>query len=133
MAANNLIQGGFSTEKVRDAQQLVAGAKSFFKGLTHRNDQGEGLQHDDDYQEDWVNEGKSVFMFSGCRDDQTSADANIAGASVGAMSWALLETIRRHSNDPNLSYVQVSFSPLANAGCNLANGFYRSYEARGSC
>jgi metacaspase-1 len=133
MAANNLIQGGFSTDKARDAQQLVAGAKSFFKGLTHRNDQGEGLQEDDDYQEDWASEGKSVFMFSGCRDDQTSADANIAGANVGAMSWALLETMHRYSNDPNLSYVQVSFSPLANAGRSLANRFYRSYDTRGSC
>lgn len=26
-----------------------------------------------------------VTMFSGCRDDQTSADANIAGRSTGAM------------------------------------------------
>jgi hypothetical protein len=111
-AANDLIQGGFSLDKAQDAQQLLAGAKSFFKGLTHRNDQGEGLQEDDDYKEDWANEGKSVFMFSGCRDDQTSADANIAGANVGAMSWALLETMHRNSNNPNLSYVQVSFSPF---------------------
>ena len=111
-AANDLIQGGFSVNKAQDAQQLLAGAKSFFKGLTHRNDEGEGLQHDDDYQEDWANEGKSVFMFSGCRDDQTSADANIAGANVGAMSWALLETMHRNSNNPNLSYVQVSFLSL---------------------
>ena len=122
-AANSLIQGGFSMDKVQDAQQLLAGAKSFFKGLTHRNDEGEGLQQDDEYQEDWASEGKSVFMFSGCRDDQTSADANIAGANVGAMSWALLETMHRNSNNPNLSYVQVSFSPLANAGCSLANDF----------
>ena len=47
-------------------------------------------------------------MFSGCRDDQTSADANIAGANVGAMSWALLEVMHRFGNDANLSYVQVS-------------------------
>lgn len=26
-----------------------------------------------------------VTMFSGCRDDQTSADANIGGRSTGAM------------------------------------------------
>lgn len=124
MAANNLIQGGFSTDKIQDAQQLIAGAKSFFKGLSHRNDhQGEGLQQDDDYQEDWVNEGKSVFMFSGCRDDQTSADANIAGANVGAMSWALLEVMHRCGNDTNLSYVQVSVFVFVHPSCSVANGF----------
>jgi hypothetical protein len=121
MAANNLIQGGFSANKMQDAQQLLAGAKSFFRGLSHRDDQGEGLQHDDDYQEDWVNERKSVFMFSGCRDDQTSADANIAGANVGAMSWALLETMHRYGNDPNLSYVQVGISSFMSFSCSLAD------------
>jgi metacaspase-1 len=124
MAANNLVQGGFSRDKIQDAQQLISGAKSFFKGFSRRNDpQGEGLQHDDDYQEDWVNEGKSVFMFSGCRDDQTSADANIAGANVGAMSWALLETMHRYGNDPNLSYVQVSVFSLGSPSPSLANGY----------
>jgi metacaspase-1 len=43
-------------------------------------------------------------MFSGCRDDQTSADANIQGMSEGAMSWAFLETMRRI---PNPSYIEV--------------------------
>ncbi len=109
MAANNLIQGGFTTNKVIDAEHLLAGAKGFFKSLTHQPQEA-GLQEDDDYQEDWSSESKSVFMFSGCRDDQTSADANIAGSHVGAMSWALLETMHRYGNDPNLSYVQVCLS-----------------------
>ena len=121
MAANNLIQGGFTRDKLQDAQQLFAGAKSFFKGFTHRNEEGEGLQQDDDYQEDWANEGKSVFMFSGCRDDQTSADASIAGANVGAMSWALLETMHRYGNDPNLSYVQVGILAFVNLCRSLAD------------
>jgi hypothetical protein len=124
IAANNLIRGGFSTNKVQDAQELIAGAKSFFKGLSHRNDsQEEGLQQDDDYQEDWASEGKSVVMFSGCKDDQTSADANIAGAHVGAMSWALLEVMHRYENDPNLSYVQVSVSLSVDPSCSVANEF----------
>ena len=54
--------------------------------------------------EDWVHEGKSVFIFSGCRDDQTSADANIGGSHVGAMSWALLETLYSR---PGQSYFEV--------------------------
>jgi hypothetical protein len=32
-------------------------------------------------------------MVSGCRDDQTSADAYIARESQGAMTWALLSTL----------------------------------------
>jgi hypothetical protein len=48
-----------------------------------------------------------VTMFSGCRDDQTSADANIQGMSEGAMSWAFLETMKRI---PNPSYIEVSNS-----------------------
>jgi hypothetical protein len=44
-------------------------------------------------------------MFSGCREDQTSADANIGGMSEGAMSWAFLETMKRI---PNPTYLQVS-------------------------
>jgi hypothetical protein len=50
-------------------------------------------------------------MFSGCRDDQTSADANIGGASVGAMSWAFLETMKRNPN-PTYLNARASLSPL---------------------
>jgi len=46
-----------------------------------------------------------VTMFSGCRDDQTSADASIGGSSVGAMSWAFLEVMKRN---PNPTYLNVS-------------------------
>jgi hypothetical protein len=48
-----------------------------------------------------------VTMFSGCRDDQTSADANIGGMSEGAMSWAFLETMKRGQG---ATYVQVTKS-----------------------
>jgi hypothetical protein len=67
-------------------------------------------------------ENKMVTMFSGCRDDQTSADANIAGRSTGAMvrssivhyfhsvltfpqTWAFLQ-IMRAGETP--TYAQVS-------------------------
>lgn len=45
-------------------------------------------------------------MFSGCRDDQTSADANIAGSFVGAMSWSFLESMRRFGNQTYLQILQ---------------------------
>ena len=102
--ASHLLQGGFTYDKVNDAKQLFAGAQSFFKSFQNQGrQQGEGLG-EEKFQEDWVNERKSVFMFSGCRDDQTSADATIGGSHVGAMSWALLETLYSH---PQLTYVQV--------------------------
>jgi hypothetical protein len=36
-----------------------------------------------------------VVQFSGCRDDQTSADASIAGSATGAMSYALMEALNK--------------------------------------
>ncbi|ORZ39364.1 caspase domain-domain-containing protein [Catenaria anguillulae PL171] len=45
-----------------------------------------------------------VIMFSGCKDSQTSADAHIDGSATGAMSWALLKSLRAN---PGQSYTQV--------------------------
>lgn len=102
--AQGLLQGGFSASKINDAKALLGGAQSFFHGLKHMGEhQQEGLG-EEHFEEDWAHEGKSVFMFSGCRDDQTSADANISGSNVGAMSWALLETLYAR---PGQSYVEV--------------------------
>jgi len=103
-AARALIQGGFSMEKVNDAKQLLAGAHSFFHGLTHRHEstpEGLGEEH---FVEDWQSEGKDVWMFSGCRDDQTSADTSIANEQTGAMSWAFIHTMKQY---PGQSYVEI--------------------------
>ncbi|GAA5813862.1 hypothetical protein MFLAVUS_007349 [Mucor flavus] len=45
-----------------------------------------------------------VIMFSGCKDDQTSADAQEAGKATGAMSYAFTTTLRKN---PNQSYQQL--------------------------
>ncbi|KAG2234528.1 hypothetical protein INT48_007341 [Thamnidium elegans] len=45
-----------------------------------------------------------VIMFSGCKDDQTSADAQEAGKATGAMSYAFITTLRKN---PNQSYQQL--------------------------
>ncbi|KAI9480295.1 MAG: caspase domain-containing protein [Benjaminiella poitrasii] len=45
-----------------------------------------------------------VIMFSGCKDDQTSADANEAGRATGAMSYAITTAIRQNKNQ---SYIQL--------------------------
>ncbi|KAI0121652.1 caspase domain-containing protein [Xylariales sp. AK1849] len=45
-----------------------------------------------------------VVMFSGSRDDQTSADATIASQATGAMSWAFITALKKN---PQQSYVQL--------------------------
>lgn len=45
-----------------------------------------------------------VIMFSGSKDDQTSADATIASKATGAMSWAFISAMKAN---PNQSYLQL--------------------------
>ena len=90
--------------KVSDAKKLLAGASSFFQGLKHRTESQEEGLGEEHFMEDWRNEHKRAFMYSGCKDDQTSADASISGEHVGAMSWAFLQTMK---TNPNQSYLQV--------------------------
>jgi metacaspase-1 len=45
-----------------------------------------------------------VIGFSGCKDDQTSADASIGGQSSGAMTYAFLKTL---TENPNQTYTQL--------------------------
>ncbi|TPX08137.1 uncharacterized protein E0L32_010204 [Thyridium curvatum] len=45
-----------------------------------------------------------VIMWSGSKDDQTSADATIASQATGAMSWAFITAIKQN---PQQSYVQL--------------------------
>jgi hypothetical protein len=103
----HLIQGGFTVQKVQDARQLIAGATSFFNSLKHRVDPGEEGVGEEHFVEDWKSEHKRVIMYSGCKDDQTSADATIGGGHVGAMSWAFLKTMAEQGEGGNLSYLEV--------------------------
>ena len=58
-----------------------------------------------EFEGQYGSENKMVTMFSGCKDDQTSADAKIQGEPTGAMTWAFLETMKREERP---SYSQVS-------------------------
>jgi len=104
--ANSLIHGGFTMDKVAQAKELFAGASVFFKQMQHADDQQEEGVGEEHFVEDWKSEHKFVTMFSGCRDDQTSADASIQGNSVGAMSWAFLETMKRNQTPTYLNTLQ---------------------------
>jgi len=54
-----------------------------------------------------VGEEKEVYLFSGCKDDQTSADAMIQGVGNGAMSFAMLTTLNAN---PKQSYKDILLS-----------------------
>ncbi|KAH0593681.1 hypothetical protein MHUMG1_08431 [Metarhizium humberi] len=45
-----------------------------------------------------------VIMWSGSKDDQTSADATIANQATGAMSWAFITALKQN---PKQSYVEL--------------------------
>lgn len=123
--ASSLMRGGFTMDKVIKAKELFAGANTFFKQLKQGGEPQEEGVGEEKFVEDWKSEHKFVTMFSGCRDDQTSADANIGGASVGAMSWAFLETMKRN---PNPTYLNVS--PSSIFGAHYTNVKGRRYSRR---
>ncbi|SPO01366.1 probable Metacaspase-1B [Cephalotrichum gorgonifer] len=45
-----------------------------------------------------------VVMFSGSKDSETSADANISSQATGAMSWAFINALKKN---PQQSYIQL--------------------------
>jgi hypothetical protein len=47
-----------------------------------------------------------VIQFSGCRDDQTAADANIDNRPTGAMSHALVKIL---SETPHITYTKLLY------------------------
>ncbi|KAI9168192.1 hypothetical protein H9P43_007564 [Blastocladiella emersonii ATCC 22665] len=46
-----------------------------------------------------------VLVISGCKDDQTSADASIDSQATGAMSWALISTLTEAQSE--ITYAQL--------------------------
>lgn len=111
--AQDILQGGFRFDKLGEARELLAGATSFFHGLKHMGEQEEEGLQDGEFVGQYGSERKMVTMFSGCRDDQTSADAKISGQSTGAMTWAFLQVMKR---DQSPTYAQVSTD---HAGCDV--------------
>ncbi|GMF00274.1 unnamed protein product [Ambrosiozyma monospora] len=54
-----------------------------------------------------------VIMFSGCKDSQTSADANEAGKFTGALSWAFLQVLEQYPTQTYLTLLQNIRAVLA--------------------
>ncbi|KAJ4341688.1 Ca(2+)-dependent cysteine protease [Didymella glomerata] len=80
-----------------DIGGMLSTASSLFKKVT---------QGDDVYKKNLRTKTSpaDVIMWSGSKDQQTSADASIGGEATGAMSWAFITALRKN---PNQSYVQL--------------------------
>lgn len=85
--ASSLLRGGFSIEKIHDVESLIGRGTSLLHKFTspERPADEDGLA-DENFVEDWRNERKDVWMFSGCADDQTSADTSMQGLATGKQS-----------------------------------------------
>jgi len=55
-----------------------------------------------------------VIQFSGCRDEQTSADANIGGEASGAMSWSFREAFAKNGFDQTYTQLLGNIRTLLN-------------------
>ncbi|KAJ5907408.1 hypothetical protein N7495_000090 [Penicillium taxi] len=101
----DLLHGGFSIEKISNVEDILHRGHSLFNRLKNPEAPSDdsGLA-DENFAEDWAHEGKDVWMFSGCSDEQTSADTSMQGLATGAMSWAFLAFMRK-SQQP--SYIEV--------------------------
>ena len=92
------IMMGYAT---RNVGMMFKGAKSLFDKASHYKSSSkmEAIRNSKMSPAD-------VIMFSGCKDDQTSADANEAGAFTGAMSWAFL-TAMAQAQGRSYSYLSL--------------------------
>jgi len=79
----------------------IGGIASTAMGFLRKATTGE-----DTYQRNLVTKTSpaDVIMWSGSKDDQTSADAQIASQATGAMSWAFISAMKKN---PQQSYVEL--------------------------
>ncbi|KAJ3029059.1 UNVERIFIED_CONTAM: hypothetical protein HDU68_000272 [Siphonaria sp. JEL0065] len=125
VGAQKLLQGGFSMGKLNDAKRLFEEAKTLAAAFGGKEGNESG------YKEEGFNENsgapKLVFCLSGCRDEQTSADAEFNGKASGALTYAILKALEANMN---LSYQELlvqlrefmkgEFSQIPQLSCGTA-------------
>ena len=91
-AVQSLIQSGLkmiSGDRDKAFQELGDNVKLFLK---NRNKKGGNPTPEQKLAK------ADVVMFSGCRDEQTSADATLEGRATGAMTYALINSLNQHGH-----------------------------------
>ncbi|KAJ3407702.1 hypothetical protein HDU80_008070 [Chytriomyces hyalinus] len=92
MGAQQLLNGNF-----RNAKSLMGEAKSLFNAVT-----GSGPQTDqqgykqENFAQSQSDGLKEAYCISGCQDEQTSADTSFNGRAAGALTHALLSTLKQY-------------------------------------
>jgi hypothetical protein len=95
-AGMNLLQGN-------KAKALVSGVRALTLYLD--KDNGKPNEAAKQHQIQIRSTVADVIQFSGCRDDQTSADAHISGQATGAMSWSFCQAFEKYGMDQ--TYVEL--------------------------
>ena len=81
--------------------QKMEGAQSAFSTLSALGNEGQAQEITAQTRSSQAD----VVMFSGCKDNQTSADTNVSGyGATGAASYAFINTVREHRN---LTYIEL--------------------------
>lgn len=99
------LKAGMLLVKGQKKAALIAGAQAVAMHFANRKSAKNGNSTNDEGEIEVRTTLGDVIQFSGCRDDQTSADASIGGEATGAMSWSLIEAFNK--NGLNQSYVQL--------------------------
>jgi metacaspase-1 len=109
------IKAGMLLVSGNKKEALMAGYQAVQMHFQNRKNGGNNINNDDRDNEEEANNGGSdvkvrtaladVIQFSGCRDDQTSADASIGGESTGAMSWSLVKSFEQNGHE--MTYVDL--------------------------
>jgi hypothetical protein len=128
--AMNLVHGGFSAAKIPQAKEFFGNATSFFKNLTSGGGGGgEELNEDglgeEKFVEDWKNEGKDVWMFSGCAECVFPVLPGIFTCTLGVISVSSF-------SEPTISlHVRIRFLGLAwSAQLPLSQLIFNYYELK---
>jgi len=88
-----LLEGG--RNKAQVGKIFKEGITDLVKGAMSKGD--DGRSNDARKRAIESNSTKAdIIMFSGCKDDQTSADTSIKGEASGAMSYALIHVLKKH-------------------------------------
>ena len=96
-----ILKAGISIGKRLLAKDTRGAARESFQALSLLKNKDK-KPNDEAYQKSLIEKSSDaqILLFSGCKDNQTSADAQIEGSNTGAMSWAFLKVLKENNNPP---------------------------------